>query len=65
MKKIILFLVCCGLNFVFAGEKKSGYLYTAYGSVVKTVYKSCVHTSSFDSENGLAECGEASTKQSK
>lgn len=47
-------------NNAFAGN--DGYLSTNYGTIIKSPYGQCIHTTYFNSKNGVAECGEAPPK---
>jgi hypothetical protein len=61
-KKLITLLLLAGgllASPSFADEHNSGYVYTAYGELVKGAYGHCIHTAYFDADDGLAECGEA------
>ena len=65
MLKKLLTLILLGFGIVATvnAENNPGYVYTSYGEVVKDSYGQCVHTSYYDSSNGLAECGDGSSSK--
>ncbi|MDQ5921790.1 MAG: hypothetical protein QG673_1849 [Pseudomonadota bacterium] len=56
--KMLLILSVFGFILPAFAERGPGYLYTAYGSLVRDAYGHCVHTAYFDPSEGLAECDE-------
>ena len=63
-KLLTLVFLCLGAIATANAVENPGYVYTSYGEVVRDGYGQCLHTVFFDSKNGLAECGEAPTKNS-
>jgi len=68
MKKInflLTIVVGCFINNAIAESKngQTGYVVSAYGTVLKTAYGSCVHTAYYSPEvDGREECGDAKPK---
>ncbi len=57
---ILLLLASSMAGTAFAAPRNPGYVYSAFGDLVRDSYGHCIHTAYFDPNNGLTECGEGS-----